>query len=946
MVSSPVFCRRFIGREAELALLIERWRDAVNGTGAIVLVAGEAGIGKTRFIEEARNALEAQGARFAFSQCWPLACSPLAPIVDVLRALNDGSPHALDAAPQLRNALARILPELEQTEGSQPAAEDRRGQYVAIGDAFRHFGAAAPAIVVIEDIHWSDLASLEFLAYAAERVARWNLVLVVTYRSDELRLHHPLATALSKLGRHGAWRVEMRPLSEIEMAAFAACVLEGRKPLAPQRIREALAIAEGSPLFAEELLRQCVETDDDGAPELPLSLRAAVLERVATLPSQDRAVLSYAAAIGRRFDARTLAELTGRSVDAIESVLRTARDLQVVRPLREIEGTYVFRHAVIQESLYQELLPSEARPLHESIARKLETLEVTDERTIELAHHWWAARHADEAARYNAAAGDIATRRLAHHDAVRFYERALEFAGDGTEAQAVLYEKLGMALSAADPGERPVYALRRALEYYERSGDHERAAKILLYLSRQYFYSLADPEQARRVGERALATSAARPERPLHFLALANLMRHYALLGDVENAERYEELASRFRGDRSAQGGAQFLMYRAVLHTLRGCIGEAHDDFQRAIAIAADVSDPETLPLAWHNYGVSMKNVGYVEDAVHALETSVRISRERFLVNREAFSTLCLGETASVRGDLREARRLLLEAHARVVETPAIHTWFAYLAVLLGIALDDAVLIERFGREEIVEFVFRSGESQRIEPIAVAFAGLARARGEPERAAALLHRAACVVKCLHFNPSLAVAVARMGRAEDVPRMRDLLGRWASSDDNRVAHAYLQLFDALTRPGDDASRARARKAAQTFRELHLRPYEAIAEEAAGNQHEALALYRAMGNVPETRRLEAQEVPRNRVGRAKNELTRREREIAELVAQGRSNRAIAEALVLSERTVETHVASILAKLDLDSRAEVAAFVARTSDRAPTSSARRGDPSTSSG
>jgi DNA-binding NarL/FixJ family response regulator len=163
-------------------------------------------------------------------------------------------------------------------------------------------------------------------------------------------------------------------------------------------------------------------------------------------------------------------------------------------------------------------------------------------------------------------------------------------------------------------------------------------------------------------------------------------------------------------------------------------------------------------------------------------------------------------------------------------------------------------------------------------------------------------------------------------------MRELLVDWASPDDNRAAKACLQLFDALVRPEAAASRRLAAAAAHTFREMRLRPYEAMAEEAAGNPAQALALYRAMGNVPDARRLEAQLLPRNRVGRAKNELTPREREIAERVARGRSNRAIAEELVLSERTVETHVASILAKLELSSRGEVATALAEATAARP--------------
>jgi DNA-binding CsgD family transcriptional regulator len=435
---------------------------------------------------------------------------------------------------------------------------------------------------------------------------------------------------------------------------------------------------------------------------------------------------------------------------------------------------------------------------------------------------------------------------------------------------------------------------------------------------------LAEPEQARRCAERALEASGAHPDGPLYFAALANLLRSHALSGDVEGAERYQRLASDLTGERSAAGTARFFIYRAVVDTLRGRVRDAQENHQRAITLAAEDPDPETLPLAWHNYGVCMNGLGQLEIGVRALETSVRISRERFLSNREGFSLLTLAEAAAMQGRLHEARHLMREGERRAAEVPAIRMWFAFLGVRLGLFLEDQELIDRYAHEELVELAFRSGESQRIEPVAVAFAELAYARGEPERGAALLHRAVMAVHSVHCGPSLPLAVALMGHRDDVPRIRQLLVDWGSSGENRVAEADLKLFDALLRPEDPASRALARQAAHEFHEMRLTPYEALAHEAAGNPAEALALYRLMGNAAETRRLESQLLPRNRFGRAKNELTSREREIAALVAQGRSNRAIAEALTISERTVETHVAAILAKLELSSRSEVSASV----------------------
>jgi DNA-binding CsgD family transcriptional regulator len=241
--------------------------------------------------------------------------------------------------------------------------------------------------------------------------------------------------------------------------------------------------------------------------------------------------------------------------------------------------------------------------------------------------------------------------------------------------------------------------------------------------------------------------------------------------------------------------------------------------------------------------------------------------------------------------------------------------------------LDDAALVARYDDEALIAFAYQTKEDQRIGPISVAFAELAVARGEPERARELVDRA--MQSCYGVALSgLSIPVAQYGGSEAILRAHELLSTWANGRGCRAGAALLSLFRALVaeRDGGDG-RALAADAAARCGELGLRLYEALALEVAGRRRDALALYRACGDVTSARRLEAVLSPVNRRGRRPMQLTTREREIAALIAKGDSNRAIAESLVVSERTVESHVASILAKLDLRSRAEVAAHLADT-------------------
>lgn len=924
MVVAPVFCGRFIGRRAELELLSERLREASCGQGSLVLIAGDAGIGKTRFLEAAQTELEPHGARFAVGQCLRYAASPLGPVAQALRTLHEVAPAVLEASPRLRAALARVVPEFATGDAPLAGGDDPRAYYEAIGDALRRFGDVSPCIVAIEDVHWSDRATLEFLEYAAEQVARRRVVLAVTYRADELRLDHPLAVALSRLGRRGAWRIDLQPLSGNEMRLFAADALAGQDAVRAERIAEALAIADGNPLFAEELLRECVDRD---VLALPLSVRAAVLERVATLDEDDRAVLGYAAVIGRRFDVAVLAELTGRPVAAIAKVLRAARDLQVVFAEPGASDTYVFRHAVMQEALYGELLPTETRALHARIARRLEEVDASDDDTIvQLAHHWRAAGEPEKTVAYNAAAGDIAGRRLAHHDAVRFYERALACVMPDAPGEGELHEKLGKALSYAEPGHRALRAFEVALRRYEAAGRGERAVEVLLAMSRQYFH-LCDPDGTRRTAEHAIRIARASSNRDLELAALTTMLGCFVLAGDADGVVPYDQAADALVAS-GAQPRSAFFNYRALLAMLRGSQTAMYAHHRRAIALAETDPNPYMLPTSSANVAATIMFLGDLERAVQTNRTAIRLAEERFVAVLPSAARANCAQALFVMGRLDEARRMMDDAEIDATRAPYVRMHLGYLAVMMGLLTDDAALIDRFANDELVELAFRCGQAQRIEPTVVAYAELAAAHGDRDRAVAMLRRGARAVRSVHQHFSLPIAIARFGIVDEVPRMRALLERWARTGDNPLGEGLLVLFEALVARSPSAARRHADEAVHRFRALGARWYEAQAEEAAERPERAYALYREMGAVREARRLEAIAVPRNRVGRAKNELTRREREIAEHVARGLSNRAIADALVLSERTVETHVASILAKLEVTSRAGVAAHLMRAS------------------
>ncbi|MBV8637402.1 MAG: AAA family ATPase, partial [Candidatus Eremiobacteraeota bacterium] len=235
MIGAPVFCRRFMAREEELRLLHDRYSVAAGGRGSMVLVGGEAGVGKTRFLEEVRAQLTARGARVTFAGALEHTESPLGPIVAILQQLDEADPAILQREPALHAALAPLFPGL-LAESRDPLptalADARRGQFAAIVEALARFTTGATIVVALDDMQWADVATLDFLQYAVDKIATFRLVFLIAFRSDELHRRHPLTPVIGKLERRDVvWRISLTQLSESDTRAFIHATLEDRGPL-------------------------------------------------------------------------------------------------------------------------------------------------------------------------------------------------------------------------------------------------------------------------------------------------------------------------------------------------------------------------------------------------------------------------------------------------------------------------------------------------------------------------------------------------------------------------------------------------------------------------------------------------------------------------------------------------------------------------------------------
>ena len=385
--SSPVL----VGRSGQLAALDAALAAARDGNPSAVLVGGEAGVGKSRLVTEFAEHSRGTGAQVLTGGCLELGTDglPFAPFTAVLRELvrergADGIAGLLPG--HATRELARLLPEFGEPATAADAGEARARLFEQVLTLLEQLADEAPVVLVIEDAHWADRSTRDLLAFLIRNQGALDgLLIVVTYRSDELHRTHPLRPLLAELDRI-SWvtRIELGRLSRADTGELAARLL-GREPGA-DLLETVYRRTEGNPLFVEALL------DGDGlGPGLPESLRDLLVAGVRRLPEETQEVVRVASAGGERIGHALLATVTGLDSAGLTRALRPAVAANVL--LTDPDG-FAFRHALIRESMQQELLPGEGGRLHCRFAEAIGSdpaLVPPGRAAAEQAHHWYAA---------------------------------------------------------------------------------------------------------------------------------------------------------------------------------------------------------------------------------------------------------------------------------------------------------------------------------------------------------------------------------------------------------------------------------------------------------------------------------------------------------------------------------------------------------------------------
>ena len=528
--ASKVTSPRMFGRDTESVRLDRAFAAVRDGQPSLVVISGEAGIGKTRLIDEA---LERTGGtlRVLRGGCLALGSGiPYLPFAELLRDLVRQLPphrlaHLLGPA---RNEVARFLPEVLAVvgpdEGTAGPAEQVRGDelerlrlYEAFLRVAERIAAEQPTAFVFEDVQWIDRASLELLAFLAHGVRQnGQSALVVSVRPEEVEDKEPVLMLLAELGRTpNAERIELGPLGADSTRRIAAAMLE--EPPGDDLIEHIQALSDGNPLFAEELLLAWQRRGAD-AP-LPPKLRDLLAARLAQVPGDVLEVLRVAAAAGRTIDDRLLTRASDLGEEQVQRAVRAAvEDRILIQTQGQHHGGYRFRHEILRALVASQLLPAQARRIHASYALALSEEPLERRNATELANHWDAAGDPERALAAHLEAGRDAALTFAFGQALEHYDRALELWEAVDDVAAVTPESRQELLSAAASAAARAGAFDHAVDLLRSLVDEHDALESEAYeLARSslrwYLWESGDLEAALAEAEAVIAEGDTTPAR-------------------------------------------------------------------------------------------------------------------------------------------------------------------------------------------------------------------------------------------------------------------------------------------------------------------------------------------------------------------------------------------------------------------------------------------------
>ncbi len=858
----------FVGRDEELALLDARVDRAIAGHGGTLTVAGEPGIGKSRLIHELASRASTRGVAVLEGTCASTAYAlPYLPFIEALDEVATSLPE--DAIVEQIPLLARVLPGLAQQRGIAADAAggedvDRYAVFRAVAALLEHIAGDRGLVLLLEDLHWADTQSLLMVAYLARLLTNTRVLLVATYRDVEVSRTHPLRDTLTALRREPMHaRVALRKLDEAAARALIAELTH-----APDAtVRAILDQTEGHPLFIEEVVKHLIEegrfdsladehldADSITALGLPEGVRDVIGRRLSRMSEACNRMLAHASALVGEIRWPVLAAVCGGDEDELLDLLDEALAAQLVRERPGVrEGSYEFTHALIRQSLYEELSTSRRTRLHRKIGDAIERVYATnlDVHLSELAHHYFEAAPTGQLAKfldYTLRAGERAMTLMAFEEAGALYERALatldELDGDEhRDVRGTLHRRYARALATMSRWSDAGTQYERALAHV---GDHgEDRARLLLHASVSSFWNLDVDGVAKNAAE-ALELARAAGDDTLTAAANGLLAQAAMARGDVRGgAQRYDAARAQTGGiddllvaqaiqqypialywagkfdachaegkellkvARAKSDGSMVMNLLAVTGMARGCAGRYRESellFREAERFGRDHGILRLLARSTCMQIGCAIDLGAIDLAYERAQGGLEAASSTGFAPSIVSTQIDLLLIAIARGDVAAAEELLPVVDAAREDTKGFHAW----VWSMRIALARAQLALVVGDDDTAARTAQSviGDADRTGRVKYQIAALrvlaqthARA-GRDEQAANVLRSAATAAQSIHY-PALLVQV--VGDLVDIGDASDLLGpanaaaaAIASELDNPAMLAAFEQSAAVTR----------------------------------------------------------------------------------------------------------------------------------------------------
>jgi DNA-binding CsgD family transcriptional regulator len=914
-MSRPPGATQLIARGDELARIDSAFEAAAGGEGCTVVVTGDAGIGKTRLIKESAQRADEQGASVLLGRCLDLvgAGVPYLAIAEALRPLPS-SPFAAGA----------------------PSGRRRLSVYSDVRQVLEREAETRPVVLVVEDIHWADVSTLDLLSYVATSAPELRLLLVVTARVPEMGQERT-ARWLDSSRRNGATTVlELGPLTRGQLGELLPADLPA--PVADAVFRR----SGGNPFLAQEL----ASTSGD----LPAALRETLLRPVAGLPGDAVRAARTVAASGGALGHEVLASALRLPPERLRRALRSAVDAYVLVVEDDVFG---LRHALVAEAIYGALLPGERQETHAALATALAERGAP---AGEVAHHWAAAGVASEAFRMSLVAAQDAAASAGPAEALAHLERALALWDTVDSAGWSRADLLAAAAEHADDigqGQRAAVLVREAIALLDEATEPARVALLYERLG-SYLLPIGDRVGGLAACRRAVELVAPSPPSRERVRVLSALGHAYMLSGQYAEACRLSEEAIAVA---RAMGEPERALRADDVRGLSLCyLGQ----FETGLAVLAaacarqpDRAAPERLIRPYVFYSDSLLLAGRHTEALDVSRAGFAFARSvghessvgNVLTANEVEALLGLGEWDA-------ALEVLTAALDRAGDywSHHLHLWYAMLATGRGefdLARDQLALADS-ARDEptaapyhamvTAELALATGRPRdAIDAVTVGLDG-AESVGRPTLAvrlgaagrraaaelptvdgAALIRRARSAARTAGTPEAESwLALAEAEDAGDPTMWREAARRWSDLGrpyqgaycDWRLAEALVAVESAGSRPGKGFGEATEalRRAHEVATRLGAAPLR--------DEVELLALRARLHLRPppvQTSRDEA-----GALG-----LTAREAEVLRLLALGYTNRDIASELTISVKTASVHVSNILRKLNVPGRVQAAAF-----------------------